>query len=48
MIFLIRCKVIDDFAIGVVMPNSRFQYGAKCRSKGNGTNDAFPVNLYEL
>ena len=32
----------------MVLANSRFQYGAERRRKGNGTNDDFPVNLYEL
>ena len=41
-------KVIEDFAISVVLANLRFQYGTERRSKGNGTNDDFPVNLYEL
>ena len=32
----------------MVLAKSRFQHGAEGRSKGNGTNDDFPVNLYEL
>ena len=39
---------MGDFAIGVVLAKSRFQHGAEGRSKGNGTNNDFPVNLYEL
>ena len=38
-------KVIEDFVIGMVLANSRFKYGAERRSKGNGTNEDFPVNL---
>ena len=39
---------MTDLAIGVVLANSRFQYGAERRSKGNRTKDNIPVNLYEF
>ena len=45
---LYGAKVIEDFVVGMVLANSRFQYGAERRSKGNGTNEDFLVNLYEL
>ena len=46
--YMVQKYVIEDFVIGVVLANSRFQYGAERRSKGNGTDEDFPVNLYEL
>ena len=43
MIFLILCKSCRRFCNRHGLGNSRFQYGAERGSKGNGTNEDFPV-----
>ena len=42
----IRCKSYRRFCNRRGLAN--FHYGAEGRSKGNGTNNDFPVNLYQI